>query len=302
MNVIGLHFNPLYLISYKSKNIQMDSNLSNIKDGPKDGKKVFRKLGTCSRTFFYILNREFGHQKELEERAADSLAGGIMQKGHQCGMLWGASLAVGAEAYRKCENQNQAITVAVSATQKLMISFSERENTMNCRDITHCDFSNKLSMAKYFFSGRFLHCFNLADQWAPEAVKSAIESLSIKEILSTNECMSCATEVAKKMGASNEEMIMVAGFAGGLGLSGSACGALSAAIWMKSLMWCRQEENKSPLKNPYSKKTLNIFYQATNSNILCSDITGEHFKNIDEHTKFIKNGGCSQLIETLAKS
>ena len=112
----------------------MDSKISDIKDGPNDGKKVFRKLGTCSRTFFYILNREFGHQRELEERASDSLAGGIMQKGHQCGMLWGASLAVGAEAYRNCENQNQAIAVSVNATQKLMMSFSERENTINCRE------------------------------------------------------------------------------------------------------------------------------------------------------------------------
>lgn len=278
----------------------MDPTLYDIKDGPKDGKKVFRKLGTCSRAFFYILNREFGHQKELEERAADSLAGGIMQKGHQCGMLWGASLAVGAEAHRKCENQHQAIAVAVNATQKVMSSFSDRENTINCRDITHCDFSSKLSMAKYFFSGKFLHCFNLAEQWAPEAVKSAIEGVSNKEILSANECMSCATEVAKKMGASDEEMMMVTGFAGGLGLSGAACGALSAAIWMKSLRWCRAELKKSPLKNTYSKKTLNKFYKTTNSKILCSDITGEHFESIDEHTKFIKNGGCGKLIETLA--
>ncbi|NNJ89576.1 MAG: hypothetical protein HKP53_09250 [Eudoraea sp.] len=280
----------------------MDGAISHSIEGPKDGKKVFRKLGTCSRTFFYILNREFGHLKELEERAADSLAGGIMQEGHQCGMLWGASLAVGAEAYRKCKDQNEAIAVAVNATQKLMASFSERENTINCSDITHCDFSSKLSMAKYFFSGRFLHCFNLADQWAPEAVRSAIEGLSNKEIASTHECLSCATEVAKKMGASDEEMMMVAGFAGGLGLSGAACGALSAAVWMKSLMWCREEEKKSPLKNPSSKKTIAKFYQATNSKIVCSDITARHFMNIEEHTKFIKNGGCSELIETLAKS
>ena len=280
----------------------MASKISDTKDGPKDGKKVFRKLGTCSRTFFYILNREFGHQRALEERASDSLAGGIMQKGHQCGMLWGASLAVGAEAYRKCENQNQAIAVAVNATQKLMISFTEREHTVNCREITNCDFSSKLSMAKYFFSGSFLHCFNLADKWAPEAVKAAIKGLSSKEVLSTHACVSCATEVAKKMGASNEKMIMVAGFAGGLGLSGGACGALSAAVWMKSLIWCREVDNKSPMKNPYSKKTLDTFYQATDSKILCSDITGNHFKNMDAHSKFIKYGGCNKLIETLAAS
>jgi hypothetical protein len=280
----------------------MDLKVYDIKDGPKDGKKVFRKLGTCSRTFFYILNREFGHKRELEERAADVLAGGIMQKGHQCGMLWGASLAIGTEAYRICENKNEAIRVAVNATQNIMTSFSKREQTINCKDITRCNFSSKLSFAKYFFSGRFLHCFDLAQQWAPEAVKAAYDSLSNKETVSQKECMSCATEVARKMGASEEEMIMVAGFAGGLGLSGAACGALSAAIWMKSLQWCREELKKSPLKNSGSKRVLNTFYHSTDSKILCSDITGEQFKNIDNHTKFIKKGGCAGLINTLAEA
>ena len=55
------------------------------KTDPKDAKKVFRKLGTCSRTFSFLLNREFGASKEIEECAADSLAGGIMQQGQQCG-------------------------------------------------------------------------------------------------------------------------------------------------------------------------------------------------------------------------
>ena len=36
---------------------------------PTDAKKVFRKLGTCSRTFFYLLDREFGNSMVNEERA-----------------------------------------------------------------------------------------------------------------------------------------------------------------------------------------------------------------------------------------
>lgn len=280
----------------------MDSKSYDIKDGPKDGKKVFRKLGTCSRTFFYILNREFGHPRMLEERAADVLAGGIMQKGHQCGMLWGASLAIGAEAYRICENKNQAINVAVIATQDIMESFSQREHTINCREITRCDFSSKLSFAKYVLSGRFLHCFDLAQQWAPEAVKSAYDSLSKLETESQKDCLSCEAEVARKMDASEEETIMVAGFAGGLGLSGAACGALRTAIWMKSLQWCREEIKKSALKNAESEKVLNIFYQTTDSKIVCSDIIGEQFKNIDDHTNFIKKGGCARLINKLAEA
>ena len=272
------------------------------RDGPNDGKKVFRELKTCSRTFFYILNRQFGHLKELEERASDSLAGGIMQEGHQCGMLWGASLAVGAEAYRRCKNQKQAITVAVNATQKIMNSFKQREQTINCREITHCDFSSKLSMAKYFFTGRFLHCFNLAEKWAPEAVKSAMEGLSENNDETSKECLSCATEVAKKMGASDEESIMVAGFAGGLGLSGAACGALASAIWMKSLKWCHEVAKKSSMDNPYAKETLDAFYQYTNARILCSQITNEQFNNLGGHTRFLKNSGCEGLINVLSIS
>lgn len=54
-----------------------------------DTKEVFRKCDTCSRAIAHILNHEFRHPKEHEERALNSLAGGIMNQGHQCGMLWG---------------------------------------------------------------------------------------------------------------------------------------------------------------------------------------------------------------------
>jgi len=280
----------------------MKTPTQDLNSGPRDARKVFKKLGTCSRTFFYIVNREFGHPKELEERAADSLAGGILQEGHQCGMLWGASLAVGAEAYRKCKDQNEAISVAIKATQNLMNSFTKNEHTINCRDITHCDFKSKWSFAKYMVSGRFLYCFKMADKWAPDAVKSARNELA-KNIPNTPAVtMSCATEVARKMGASEEEMIMVAGFAGGLGLSGAACGALSAAIWMKSLAWCKEEAKKMALKNPEAKKTLETFYKTTNTNIQCDAITGTNFKSLEEHTNFIKNGGCASLMNVLAQS
>ena len=67
----------------------------------KDAKKIFMKLGACSSALFFILNREFGYPLETEARAAESLAGGIMQQGYQCGMLWGAVMAVGVESFRR---------------------------------------------------------------------------------------------------------------------------------------------------------------------------------------------------------
>ena len=45
------------------------------------------------------------------------------------------------------------------------------------------------------------------------------------------------------MGGSADEAVMVAGFGGGMGLSGNACGALAAAVWMKGVAWCRTHPN-----------------------------------------------------------
>ena len=92
----------------------------------RDTKRVFLKMGTCSRTFFYIINREFGFPLENEEHAADPLAGGILQQGYQCGMLWGASLAVGAESFRRCGDRDRGTTMTIKATQHIMESFINR--------------------------------------------------------------------------------------------------------------------------------------------------------------------------------
>ena len=268
----------------------------------RDTKRLFLKIGACSSTFFYILNREFGYPTETEVRAADPLAGGIMQQGYQCGMLWGSALAVGAESFRRHDDRGQAIGIAITATQHLMESFSKRAKSVDCRDITGCDFSSKFSLLKYFSTGRFISCFKLAEKWAPEAIQSATEGLSCEQTDLTQLPISCASEVAKKMGASDEEMVMVAGFAGGLGLSGNACGALSAAIWMNTLAWCRKHPGKSANPNPNATNTLKAFYEVTDSEILCHKICGQCFKKIDDHTEFIKNGGCDKLINVLVQS
>ncbi|MFC2134165.1 C-GCAxxG-C-C family (seleno)protein [Bacteroidota bacterium] len=236
----------------------------------------------------------------MEERASDPLAGGIYQQGYQCGMLWGASFASGAEAFRRDGNTGKGIGAAVKATKHIMESFTKRAKSIECYDITDCDWSSKISMAKYFFSGKFLSCFTLAEEWVPEAIESAHEGLSLNQDDSPAECISSASEAAKKMGANDEEMMMVAGFAGGLGLSGNACGALAAAIWMKNLEKCRKSE-KTTYRDPDSEETLKTFYEASDYKMLCSEITDKRFNTIDEHTNFIKNGGCAKLIDELAQ-
>jgi len=268
----------------------------------RDTKKVFLKLGTCSRTFFHILNREFGFPLENEEHAADSLAGGVLQQGYQCGMLWGASLAVGAESFRRCRDRGKATGIAIKATRHIMDSFVNCAKSPDCVDITGCDFSSKFSLAKFFFTGKFWSCFKLAEKWAPDALRSAAEGLSLDQTDPPEQSISCASEVVRKMGGTEAEMVTVAGFAGGLGLSGNGCGALSAAIWMNSLARVREQNYKASLSDPVAEKILNAFYGATDYEMACNKITGQCFKTIEEHTAFIKNGGCEKLIDLLAEN
>jgi C_GCAxxG_C_C family probable redox protein len=265
-------------------------------------KRTFMKKGTCSRTFFYILDREFGHPHEEEERAIDPLAGGVLQQGYQCGMVWGAAMAIGAESFRRNDNPDQATAITILATRHMMESFRNRAGSIECEDITSCDMTNKKGLAKFFFKGTFVTCFKLAGKWAPEAIKAAGEGLAEETTENPQQMLSCASEVVRKMGATDEEMAMVAGFAGGLGLSGSGCGALAAAIWMNTLHWNRNQTGKSVKMNPNTETILGAFYKETDYKMECSEICGKSFRTTEDHTDFIRNGGCKKLMVTLAES
>jgi hypothetical protein len=275
-------------------------------DQPLDAKADFRRCGTCSQTFAHILNREFGHNHDDYERALDPLAGGIMRKGHQCGMLWGASLAVGAEATHRTSSINEARTLAITATQGVVDSFVRRTNTVNCKEITGVDQSTLLGLVKFMVKTLATGmdnslCFNLAEAWAPEAIEAGKEGLEEKSDVLPPHTVNCATLVAEGLGASEEEATMVAGFAGGLGLSGKGCGALATAIWYKSLQWCRENPGKTPpmFINKDISNLIETFEDLTKGELECQKITGKDFLDTDDHAHFISSGGCAQLIHSL---
>jgi hypothetical protein len=209
-------------------------------------------------------------------------------------------MAVGAESFRKSENLGRATALAIQTTQHVMESFVNRTKTIECEEITKTDFSNKWSFTKYLLSGKFVHCFKLTGKWAPEAIQAAEESFA-KFSNQSEEAISCASEVVKQMGGTEEEQAMVAGFAGGLGLSGSACGVLAAIIWKTILELVKKENWKYSLSDPVTENILKKFYETTDYKMECHEICGQRFNSIDEHSEFIKNGGCNKLIKKLAE-
>jgi hypothetical protein len=238
---------------------------------------------------------------EFEERAADPLAGGLMQ-GYQCGMLWGATLAAGAQAYRLFGTGPQAEAKAMIAAQRVVESFCAQNKSTDCREITGID----MSSASARMIVRFLmktapsgSCFGMAARYARAAFSKINAALSDGHTEALPAPVSCSAMLAKKMGASDIHTVMAAGFAGGIGLSGGACGALGAAIW---IMGTNILENggKVSFRAPHASDPIARFKECTGSEFECSRIVGRKFENIADHAGYLRGGGCSQIIELLA--
>ena len=107
-------------------------------------------------------------------------AGGILQHGYQCGMLWGATLAAGAEAYRRFGAGPEAEVASIRAAQGIVESFRTRHNEINCYEITHIDkSSSKWDMIRFFLlKGGPIGCLRLAAWYAPLALEEIEKAFS----------------------------------------------------------------------------------------------------------------------------
>lgn len=225
------------------------------------------------------------------------LAGGMMQ-GYQCGQLWGAALAAGAQAYQLFGPGAQAEAAAVMAAQRLVESFRARNKEINCFEITEVDMKHVKTMqiVKLFLKGGPIRCFGMAARYAPIAFREINAALAEKPIQALSGPVSCAAVLAKKMGLSDRQVVMTAGFAGGIGLSG---GALGAAIWILSLK-DNQEGVKIEMQNPRASAMIDKFVESSDYEFECAKIVGRRFEDVNEHAYYLQAGGCQKIIEALA--
>lgn len=249
-----------------------------------------------------VVDDSFDHTLELEEKAVNPLAGGIMQHGYQCGMLWGTTLAAGAEAYQRFGPGPQAETAAMKASQRLVDSFRMRYDYIDCLELTGLDWRDLSAqkVLKYFVTGGVIRCFGMAGKYAPVAFDEINTALSEEPIEAPCSPVSCATMLAQKMGVSEEHAVMAAGLAGGIGLSGGACGALGAAIWIIQMNSSKEENRNLGFENPKAMAAIERFVECTDCEFECSEIVGRKFESIGDHADHLHAAGCSEIIEALA--
>ncbi|MBF0431166.1 MAG: C-GCAxxG-C-C family protein [Fibrobacteria bacterium] len=263
---------------------------------------TFLKLGTCSESLCHIMNREFNNPLDIEMRGAMPLAGGIMQHGYQCGMLWGTALAAGAEAHKRFGPGPKAETAAILAAQRLVKSFRNLTNEINCLEITDLDNNSSTMKMIYVFliKGGTIGCLKMAAKFAPIAYDEIDTALSDNNIDVPPSPVSCTSLLAKKAGLTDMQVTMAAGLAGGIGLSGGACGALGAAIWILAMKLNQEGNSKIKFKDPRAMQLIEKFLQQSGYKFECSEICGKTFKDVNEHASHLCEGKCNKLIDLLA--
>ena len=251
-----------------------------------------------------VVDSSFDHPLKLEEEASAPFAGGVMQYGYQCGMIWGAALAAGAEAYRRHGPGPQAETEAIMAAQRIVESFRARTNNeINCREITHVNFqgNNQLRpILKFFVKGGPIGCFRMAAGYAPKAFDAINSAFSVEHSEAHPIPLSCATVLAQKMGMSDMHTVMAAGFAGGVGFSGGACGALGAAIWIIGMNGSKEGVSSQVINSRIEDAIDRFLNSAADFEFECSEIVGRRFESIGDHAAYLQDGGCAEIIEALA--
>jgi len=250
-----------------------------------------------------IVDASFDHPMEIEEKASMPLAGGIANMGYQCGMLWGAALAAGAQSYRRYGSSPQAEAEAILATQRLMEVFRARtKNEINCLEISHMNLQGNVELVtvlKFFLRGGPIACFRMAGRYAPDVYDEIESAFSERHVEASTRQVSCATMLAEKMGVSEVHAVMAAGLAGGIGLSGGACGALGTAVWIKGLNQSVEIEGLN-YSGTWVNETIENFLESSDYEFECSKIVGRQFESIDDHADYLRTGGCSKIIEGLA--
>lgn len=260
---------------------------------------AFAKNGACSRVLMTILDREYGHPHEIEERSSEPLAGGLMH-GYQCGMIWGSTLAAGAQAYRLYGPGPQTEATVVGAAQEIVQTFRECTSHVDCLDITDTNPQNGRQVFTHFFlKGGVARCVGMASKFAPEAFTHINDALGRHSDCANCSSGNCAALLARKVGASEKHQVMASGLAGGIGFSGGGCGALGAAIWLLGIKG-REEGLKNKVINSRIEGMIEKFLKTSDHEFECSEIIGRQFKNVDDHAEFVNSGGCSEIIESLA--
>lgn len=261
--------------------------------------------------------RGFGVEESTYEQAIHAFSGGFMHRGDACGLLTGAVLAAGFEAKRRFGDDATRSAAALHAAVRLVVALPELSGSINCRDIAETEVFTIGGRLRYLRTGAAPRCGRLHLKWGERAHQLIDRSLT--EFAAgepVRSAANCATETMRRcasvVGMPPGDEVAVAGLAGGIGLLGNVCGALSAGVFALGVQkygHSRGQERDSRLRGSV-QELLGAAYRGTATKLrraveagfgshLCEEIIGRRFVDPADHFAFIEQGGCREVIATV---
>jgi hypothetical protein len=191
----------------------------------------------------------------------------------------------------------------------------ELTGSVNCREITGVGLTTVVGRLRYFQRGEGKRCGRLHLKWAPEAQQIIDETISGFENsqsveISGNCAVSTFRAVAENSGIGPHESVLVAGLAGGVGLLGNVCGALASGVYALSVskyLSRGDTARDTQLRGAVQELTGAAFrgdptrlrraFVNRFGNDSCVGIVGRRFKDISDHSIFVGDGGCRDVID-----
>lgn len=249
-----------------------------------------------------VVNASFDNTYPAEERASDPFGGGIANHGYQCGMVWGAGFAAGSRACQLHGSGPKAEAFAIEASKRLVEAFQKHSRgKIDCTDIIQLNMKSGKGVLKFFLKGGPIRCYRMSAKYAPDAYDVLAEMEIADEDIPADLPVSCTSLLARKLGMTEEQVVMAAGLAGGVGLSGGACGALGVLVWHYALNNPDEEFSFDPSSSWVGKVTEN-FLKCSDYKFECEEIVGRKFESVEDHAEYLCGGGCAEMIEGLAKA
>jgi hypothetical protein len=281
-------------------------------------RQMLRRI-SCSETTLTILNTAAGlGWKELEEASDPLCAGLVAEMDGACGVLWGAALAAGVRARARLSDTFAAREATLAAACGAVEAYRLAGHPMNCAQVTGLDAWN---FARYMMKGDLGVCSRLLSGLAP-----ALHDLIDRTIDEHRQrggaapCRNCAVEAFERVSAAiglpvDGTSVVAAGFAGGLGLSGNACGALAAAILAVSLKYFneRNRPKHSMIRSDLQGLFVGIGWMKPSMEIArqfrirfpgrtCASIAGRAFASSGDLSAHVGAGRCEPVLEAVVSA
>ncbi len=204
------------------------------------------------------------------------------------------------------------------AAVQLTNNFPEYSGFINCREITKTDLTKLRGRFRYFREGKGRMCGRLHLKWAPWVHQIINKSVTeYKECKPKESCANCAVQttiqIKSNSGIEMGSPTLMAGFAGGIGLSGNVCASLAVGVYALSIshqLDRSQKKRDSRFRGTFEEfigacyrgsiKRLWFDFTGKFGSELCKDIAGRNFRSIEEYASFMEATNCENVIKYVA--